>query len=113
MSAGTAYRALAVAQFTSSIDDYALAEYARVPRHGFDRRANVARLEAAGVRHVHTFAVQSGSQLEDTFSPLLADGSLRPVVDVFPFSEGGARAAYAKCLAGHATGKIVIRVRDD
>ncbi|KAJ2522469.1 hypothetical protein H4217_000723 [Coemansia sp. RSA 1939] len=107
MSAGTAYRALAVAQFTSSIDDYALAEYARVPRHGFDRRA------AAGVRHVHTFAVQSGSQLEDTFSPLLADGSLRPVVDVFPFSEGGARAAYAKCLAGHATGKIVIRVRDD
>ncbi|KAJ2743704.1 hypothetical protein H4S06_005537, partial [Coemansia sp. BCRC 34490] len=68
---------------------------------------------AAGVRHVHTFAVQSGSQLADTFSPLLADGSLQPVVDVFPFSDDGARAAYAKCLAGHATGKIVIRVRDD
>ncbi|KAJ2523027.1 hypothetical protein H4217_000370 [Coemansia sp. RSA 1939] len=74
---------------------------------------DVARLEAAGVRYVHTFAVQSGSQLEDTFSPLLADGALQPVVEVFPFSDDGARAAYAKCLAGHATGKIVIRVRDD
>ncbi|KAJ2860794.1 hypothetical protein GGI22_002621 [Coemansia erecta] len=83
------------------------------------RLMNVARwratadFRAKNVNCVHIFGVANGEEIEETFNPFLESGLLKPhIKEVFPFTEEGARTAYDLCLAGHATGKLVIRIRD-
>lgn len=62
-----------------------------------------------GVRYEYLFMHPSGEQLAQ-IGRLLADGSVRPVIDkVFPLAQ--VREALACSEAGHATGKVVVEVK--
>ncbi|KAJ1900400.1 hypothetical protein LPJ66_001485, partial [Kickxella alabastrina] len=68
---------------------------------------------AKQVEYLYASVVPDGCDLEDSFNPLLEDGRLKVVVTEYPFTEKGVQDAFAELRAGHATGKIVIRVKDD
>ena len=72
---------------------------------GFEGQAEADR---TGVRVSSTQVRSSGAQL-DAAAPLLADGTLRLVIDSeFPLAE--AAKAHARAAEGHAQGKIVLTV---
>ena len=72
---------------------------------GFAGQAEAGRL---GVTVSSTQVRSSGAQL-DAAAPLLADGTLRVVIDSeFPLAE--AAKAHARAATGHAQGKIVLTV---
>jgi alcohol dehydrogenase len=61
--------------------------------------------------HFHYLLMRSSGKQLEKIAGLVEDGKLRPVIDkVFPLAETTDAFAYSE--AGHATGKIVIRVRD-
>lgn len=63
-----------------------------------------------GVRYEYLFMHPSGEQLA-RIGRLLAEGSVRPVIDkVFPLAQ--VREALAYSEAGHATGKVVVEVKN-
>jgi len=72
---------------------------------GFEGQAEADR---TGVTVSSTQVRSSGAQL-DAAAPLLADGTLRVVIDsAFPLAE--AAKAHARAAEGHAQGKIVLTV---
>lgn len=73
------------------------------------KTARLARARQA--RFEYLFMRPDGQQLA-RIGQLLEDGTLKPVVDrVFPFEQTKDALAYAE--AGHAVGKVVIRVKPD
>ena len=75
----------------------------------FLNRKSLRLAKRHGVRYEYLFMHPSGEQLAQ-IGRLLADGSLRPVIDiVFPLEQ--VREALAYSEAGHATGKVVVEVK--
>lgn len=75
----------------------------------FLNRKTLRLAKQNGVRYEYLFMHPSGEQLAQ-IGRLLADGSLRPVIDkVFPLDQ--VREALACSEAGHATGKVVVEVK--
>ncbi|KAJ2909076.1 hypothetical protein GGI21_002244 [Coemansia aciculifera] len=63
----------------------------------------------------YSFVILSpdGEDLERTFNPLLESKTLIPAIsNTYPFTDEGVSGAFAESRAGHATGKIIIKVRD-
>ncbi|KAJ2756778.1 hypothetical protein GGI19_000582 [Coemansia pectinata] len=68
---------------------------------------------AKNVRYSFIVLRCDGEDLERSFNPLLASGALCPVIsNTYPFTDEGVRAAFTESRAGHATGKIIIKVKD-
>ncbi|KAJ2826542.1 hypothetical protein GGI24_002887 [Coemansia furcata] len=68
---------------------------------------------AKNVRYSFIILECDGEDLERSFNPLLASGALTPLIsNTYPFTDEGVRAAFTESRAGHATGKIIIKVRD-
>ncbi|KAJ2644990.1 hypothetical protein GGF44_000269 [Coemansia sp. RSA 1694] len=66
---------------------------------------------AKNVRYSFVVLRPDGEDLERSFNPLLASQALRPVIsNTYPFTDEGVRDAFAESRAGHATGKIIIKV---
>ncbi|KAJ2768071.1 hypothetical protein IWQ57_003692 [Coemansia nantahalensis] len=71
------------------------------------------RLRAKGIGYRYLLMKPDGKALEAVFNPLLESGTLVPAISSeHPFTEAGVRAAFKESIAGHATGKIVVKVRD-
>ncbi|KAJ2689657.1 hypothetical protein H4R19_006483 [Coemansia spiralis] len=68
---------------------------------------------AKNVSYQYVLLECDGNALESVFNPLLESGALAPVISSeHPFTESGVRAAFKESIAGHATGKIVVNVRE-
>ncbi|KAJ2744833.1 hypothetical protein GGI20_002642 [Coemansia sp. BCRC 34301] len=62
----------------------------------------------------YSFVIMSpdGVDLEQSFNPLLETGKLCPAIsNTYPFTDDGVRAAFAESRGGHATGKIIIKIK--
>ncbi|KAJ2732430.1 hypothetical protein IW152_003825 [Coemansia sp. BCRC 34962] len=68
---------------------------------------------AKSVRYSFVVLRCDGEDLERSFNPLLESGTLRPVIsNTYAFTDEGLCAAFAESRAGHATGKIIIKVKE-
>ena len=77
----------------------------------FLNRKTLAAARAANANYRFLSAQPAEAQLR-RITELIDAGKVRPVIDsVFPLEQF--REAFAKLEAGHATGKIVVRVRED
>ncbi|KAJ2783509.1 hypothetical protein H4R18_001642 [Coemansia javaensis] len=74
---------------------------------------NTRALRAKGIQYRYLLMEPSGADLEATFNPLLESGVLVPAIsNTYPFTDEGVRAAFTESIGGHATGKIVVKVRE-
>ena len=77
---------------------------------GFLNREVDLRARRRGARFEYLFMHASGAQLEE-IGALVARGAIEPVIDkTFPLER--AAEALAHVEAGHAVGKVVVRVAD-
>ncbi|KAI8325143.1 GroES-like protein [Martensiomyces pterosporus] len=68
---------------------------------------------AKGVEYAYVAMNSDGEDLEKSFNPLLADGRIKPVIsNTYPFTEEGVQAAFKESREGHATGKIIVAVKE-
>ncbi|KAJ1718553.1 hypothetical protein LPJ61_006571, partial [Coemansia biformis] len=71
------------------------------------------KFRAKNVGYKFVLLESQGMDLETVFNPLLESKAIDPVISsTHPFTDDGVRAAFKESIGGHATGKIVINVRD-
>ncbi|KAJ1882126.1 hypothetical protein LPJ57_001154 [Coemansia sp. RSA 486] len=68
---------------------------------------------AKDIAYEYVVMQPDGKALEDVFNPLLASGALKPAIaNVHAFTDQGIQDAFRESREGHATGKIIICVKD-
>ncbi|KAJ2393231.1 hypothetical protein GGI05_002473, partial [Coemansia sp. RSA 2603] len=66
-----------------------------------------------GITYEYLVMDPNGKQLEEVFNPLLESGVIKPVIaNVHAFTNQGVQDAFKESRDGHATGKIIVCVKD-